>query len=211
MTEKIYKIGRNSDNDIVINDSKVSRYHCTLAQVSTHTYLIEDIDSAGGTYVNDLKTKRAIVTKNDLVRLASFSFDWALMDLVAEKPKAQAPVPPPIIAKPKTDNDYSEEFLGLKGIYDAYKTAKLAVMRGSTLKSTAIRAGLAFIPIIGVPLGMILSSNSTNIQEKIMALTEELKINYVCPKCKSFLGDMPWEYLANKKTCHCKAVWVKDN
>lgn len=211
MAEKIYKIGRNTDNDIVINDPKVSRYHCTLTQISTNTYIIEDIDSAGGTYVNDIKTKRELVTKQDIIRLNHVIFDWNLIGSEQIQVPTLLPVPVKIEPKLKTDNDYTQEFLQLKEIYEGYKTAKLTVMRGSTIKSTAIRAGLAFIPIIGVPLGMILSSNSTNTQEKIMALTEELKINYVCPKCKNFLGDMPWEYLANKKVCHCKAVWVKDN
>jgi len=211
MIEKTYKIGRNLDNDIVINDAKVSRYHCVITKISIHTYLIEDIDSAGGTYVNDIKTKRDIVTKNDSIRLASFVFDWALLDNNKETPKPQfISESDKISLKPKMDNDYTQEFLALKEIYEGYKTARLAIMRGSTIKSTAIRAGLALIPIIGVPLGMILSSNSTNMQEKIMALMEELKINYICPKCKTFLGDMPWEYLANKKSCHCKAIWVKE-
>ena len=49
-----------------------------------------------------------------------------------------------------------------------------------------------------------------NPQEKIFALTEEFKINYVCPKCKRFLGDLPWQNLANQKKCvACKATWVK--
>lgn len=213
MQEKIYKIGRNPDNDIVINDPKVSRYHCTLTQISTHTYMIEDMDSAGGTYINDIKTKRSIVTQNEVIRLSNHIFDWASLSA----PKAQVPIqiqtpkPPVIEEKPKEENDFTEEFLKLKEVYESYRNAKLAIMKGGTIKSTAIRAGLAFIPVIGVPLGMILSSNSTSMQEKMMALTETFKINYVCPKCKNFLQDLPWESLANKKKCHCKAIWVKDN
>jgi len=45
-------------------------------------------------------------------------------------------------------------------------------------------------------------------------LANQFKIDYVCPKCGTFLGEIPWESLAKKKRCPtngCRAKWVNDN
>lgn len=45
-------IGRDINNDIVINDSEISRNHCRLV-MSGDSYLIEDLGSTNGTWVNE--------------------------------------------------------------------------------------------------------------------------------------------------------------
>ena len=47
-------IGRNEHNDIVINDSFVSSEHACIT-VRKHSYLLTDLASTNGTYVNDRK------------------------------------------------------------------------------------------------------------------------------------------------------------
>lgn len=45
-------IGRDINNDIVINDSEISRRHCRLV-ISGESYMIEDLGSTNGTWMND--------------------------------------------------------------------------------------------------------------------------------------------------------------
>jgi adenylate cyclase len=45
-------IGRGADNDIVIDDKMVSRHHARL-ELQANTYLLMDLGSANGTWVND--------------------------------------------------------------------------------------------------------------------------------------------------------------
>ena len=46
-----YKIGRNSDMDIRIDDPTVSRIHAELVVTANGEYYLTDCDSSGGSYV----------------------------------------------------------------------------------------------------------------------------------------------------------------
>ncbi|MCU7549848.1 FHA domain-containing protein [Chitinophagaceae bacterium LB-8] len=136
----------------------------------------------------------------------------------------------------KDPNDYTSEFAKLELVYRSYNEIRCSLQGKGQLKMNVLRAApgaalgllLTFIlPHVGVPLltqfagygysvgssigGMlgIFISNSANNQEKIIALDEQFKMNYICPKCKTFPGFIPWKSLALKKCCdRCKAIWV---
>jgi pSer/pThr/pTyr-binding forkhead associated (FHA) protein len=198
---KQYKIGRNEDNDIKIKRPEVSGYHCTITIVSENVIVLEDNGSTNGTFVNGTRIKRALITPQDEVTLAKLRVKF---DKIFEKHSIAKSVPL------NQTLDFIEEFAQLKPVYEAYREAKLAAMGSDNLKQKGLQAALSFIPFVGSALG-ILASSTVNPQEKIFALTEEFKINYVCPKCKRFLGDLPWQNLANQKKCvACKALWIKN-
>ena len=96
---KTYKIGRNPDNDIVINDQSqhVSRYHATLTVHDNGTITIND-QSTNGTYVNGVKVKSRVdypVSTNDTIMFAKTAqFDWNLISKATIfKPAYIAPEP----------------------------------------------------------------------------------------------------------------------
>ena len=65
-------------------------------------------------------------------------------------------------------------------------------------------------PVGGIYLG---ARQSAKIPQQLQDLTNQFKIDYVCPKCGTFLGDIPWESLRNKKHCpvsSCQAKWVEE-
>ena len=65
-----YTIGRETGNEIVIEDPEVSRRHATLTRQGT-TYLLEDIGSTNGTYVNGKRvTAPVLLTNGDMIGLA---------------------------------------------------------------------------------------------------------------------------------------------
>jgi hypothetical protein len=43
------------------------------------------------------------------------------------------------------------------------------------------------------------------------AAQDQFKIDYVCPKCGTFLGELPWGSLAKRKSCQCKARWIRED
>lgn len=49
-------VGRNEDNDIILNDKKVSRKHA-IFKLDGQGALLEDLNSSNGTYVNGNKIK----------------------------------------------------------------------------------------------------------------------------------------------------------
>ncbi len=51
-------IGAMEDNDLVIEDDTVSRYHCRIYQ-DENSYLLQDLDSTNGTFINRVRIKEA--------------------------------------------------------------------------------------------------------------------------------------------------------
>jgi pSer/pThr/pTyr-binding forkhead associated (FHA) protein len=54
-----WKIGRNPDNDLIIPDYSVSRYHAILEHHKTQGFLWIDIGSRNGSFVNGKRVKKA--------------------------------------------------------------------------------------------------------------------------------------------------------
>jgi hypothetical protein len=62
-------IGRRKDNHIVIDDPRVSREHAQLRLRFDH-YVIYDLDSKAGTYINDQRITEGILRPGDVISLA---------------------------------------------------------------------------------------------------------------------------------------------
>ncbi|MDH5507604.1 MAG: FHA domain-containing protein [Anaerolineae bacterium] len=62
-------LGRNFDNDVIIQNDLVSRKHA-LILYEHGTFVIYDKQSTGGTYVNNQKVVRCVLNSGDLIQLA---------------------------------------------------------------------------------------------------------------------------------------------
>lgn len=70
-------IGRGKENDIVINDSTVSKEHAILIIDKNGNLFIKDVGSTNGTYVNHQKiSEKKMLQTTDDVLLGNFNFDW---------------------------------------------------------------------------------------------------------------------------------------
>ncbi len=186
-------IGRNPDCDLVLDQPQVSRRHARLSQVSDHVWLIEDLDSTGGTWVNGRRVKRAAVSTTDEVNCAGVSLPLKPIFDASSTAKNTPPAP--------------AGFITLEAVYETYESTRLRIQRNDQLKKTALRAGLSLIPFVGNAIG-ILASTQLGAQEQLAALDKEFKISYVCPSCKSFLGFTPWQGLVNMGSCaRCRKPW----
>ncbi|MCZ6683109.1 MAG: ATPase, T2SS/T4P/T4SS family [Planctomycetota bacterium] len=72
-------IGRQADNDIVINDSKASRKHCVIKQ-NAGTFRIKDF-SQNGTWIGQNRVDEGIIALGDVLRIGA-TFIRLLPDLV---------------------------------------------------------------------------------------------------------------------------------
>lgn len=62
-------IGRRADNHLVINDPRVSRVHAQIRPIKGH-YVIFDLNSKGGTFINNKRISQATLTRGDVISLA---------------------------------------------------------------------------------------------------------------------------------------------
>ncbi len=68
--KKLITIGRAEDNDLVLENVRVSRYHSKLEKINNHWYL-EDLASGNGTFVNGSRIERVPLSKSDLITIGS--------------------------------------------------------------------------------------------------------------------------------------------
>jgi aspartyl protease family protein len=74
---KVVTIGRSADNDITVNDGKVSRHHLQIIRDETGNFRAVDFGSTNGTFVNDRKISGEIVLSyNDAIRIGNTNLPW---------------------------------------------------------------------------------------------------------------------------------------
>jgi len=69
LTQPVINIGRRTDNHLVIEDARISRLHAQLRAVHGQ-YVIFDLDSTGGTWVNGERVKQSTLIPGDVVSLS---------------------------------------------------------------------------------------------------------------------------------------------
>jgi hypothetical protein len=69
ITEAVVAIGRSLDNDIILDDKRVSRRHAQLRR-RYGQYVLYDLDSTGGTTVNGQWVREAVLKPGDVLAFA---------------------------------------------------------------------------------------------------------------------------------------------
>ena len=68
LVKAVISIGRRLENDLVIDDRRVSRNHAQLRAVEGH-YVLLDLNSTGGTFVNGSRVSETVIYPNDTISL----------------------------------------------------------------------------------------------------------------------------------------------
>lgn len=69
LDQPVINVGRRLDNHIVIDDPRVSRNHAQIRAIKDH-FVIFDLNSSGGTYVNGDRINQSILFPGDVLSLA---------------------------------------------------------------------------------------------------------------------------------------------
>lgn len=92
LSRPVINIGRRADNHVVIEDRRVSRLHAQL-RVVQGLFVIFDLDSAGGTFVNGVKSQQAALFPGDVISLAG-------IELIYGQDPSETWLPPPGATEP---------------------------------------------------------------------------------------------------------------
>lgn len=139
LNKSYISIGRNDDNDLVIDNIKVSRYHAKIVKQDGR-WIIEDLNSSNGTYVNGKKIKNREVTENDTILIGGvplkLSHIFTSPKIVNTELKLSGNYLSYTVDGGKTIVDdisltiFPGEFVGLIGPAGAGKTTLMMMMNG---------------------------------------------------------------------------------
>ena len=77
LSNRDFLVGRGKGADIIINENLVSRRHAIIKK-KVNEYMICDLHSTNGVFINNLKMEKAILNNGDLIQIGScvFQFTW---------------------------------------------------------------------------------------------------------------------------------------
>jgi pSer/pThr/pTyr-binding forkhead associated (FHA) protein len=68
-------IGRHTNSQILLPDKVVSRQHAVIYNTKDGQWVVEDLDSANKTYLNDGEIRKADIKAGDIIRISDFSIE----------------------------------------------------------------------------------------------------------------------------------------
>ena len=69
-------LGRGSDCDIQVDRDSVSRRHCRIVRNESQGWIVEDLGSTNGSYVNDGPIQQASLRDGDLLKIGAAIFKF---------------------------------------------------------------------------------------------------------------------------------------
>jgi len=217
-----FTVGRKSDNKIVIDQPKISGYHCKIRLLNPMMFEIMDLGSTNGTFANKEKlipNKNYIFASNTQISLG-IEFPLNLTKIlkgiiILDVPKPiQNPVNPNSL-KPISKEEI-EVFYGLEEIWEEYTARQHqigSVANNWTLGGAAIGAiasvltggiGGAVIAAGSGLLGRYLGAQKSKEIKTDLNYENMFLVTYACPRCNESFQKRPWVTIRDCNKCKIK-------
>jgi|GEM_PF-2598694 len=188
MKPHVLRIGRQPDNDIVLDDPSVSSYHAVATLGSQNSGVLEDNDSSNGTFVDGLRIRRTPINTKSSILFGKLAFDSNKIFRFNKKP-----------------DDFTDEFKDLRVVWNSLESERTSII--AVQKKIDV---LLAIPYIG-RFVILLMSDHYHIETRKVKLKEDMRRLWVCPGCHQPLRDydwLTWNDCEHLKNCpRCKARW----
>ena len=115
-------LGRTKDNQIVLSDKLASRRHAKVT-FENGAYLVSDLDSTNGTYVNDTATKSTTLTAGDTIRIGNSCFRFEIVGETKHAATNGAHVEPvdAIVVEDEESAELAQEYAELHAALEALR------------------------------------------------------------------------------------------
>lgn len=233
-------VGRKGTQPFIITDKSVSSKHVKLTLLENGKVLVEDLNSTNGTFVNSIRIVKKVIDMDTVIQLGkeytfkvcdAISVPCSGKTFINNSNIQQTPKQENV---QEPDPEFIRRFAQLEEVWTKYQEEKITLQKGAASKNflrmlpMALLGSIGYliscipelssmripITLIGLGIGGIITyiayRSSTSLPEKMEELNQKFQIDYVCPKCKQFLGFIPFEGLKNRGHClTCKTKWIK--
>lgn len=217
-------VGKKGTQKLPITDPMVSRNHCKLTEQPDGAFLLEDLGSANGTFVNGSSVIRTRVTRDTIIQLGP-NLKVRVADLVGDQiPQSpQLPKPEPVpefSVKPLQYiwDEYQNELDEIRAKQKSINTWRMATPL-FTMASGVLTAATGGNPIgwilmiIGLCItvyAFVKTSNDDSDERRKIAL-DKFQTHYICPnpKCGHTHAQSPKILLQNKTCPFCKCKYIE--
>ncbi|MEN0064598.1 MAG: FHA domain-containing protein [Myxococcota bacterium] len=151
ITAQGLSIGRADERDVVISDPAASRHHGTLSPRGTD-YVLRDMGSANGLYVNSTRIRECVLADGDVIRIGNTEMRFSMQSAPRPAPAPSVPRPPPRTpppsqpapSQPAIPSRATPKPQGIQATSNAIlRVVALLVVGGGTFVSFLIVVGLA--------------------------------------------------------------------
>lgn len=161
-TKDVVDIGRIPTADIFIDNSGISRQHSRIERTIGGPYIVKDMGSTNGTFLNDMQINEAALNSKDVISLGKFSLHVTIESEEKSEPKKPAASPDDFdgttvlsaeqLARLRAEivNDHSSSF-GAKSAGNSKKSKSGSKSTGPSLSQILLWGGLLLgIVVVGV-------------------------------------------------------------
>jgi pSer/pThr/pTyr-binding forkhead associated (FHA) protein len=216
-------IGRNTDNDIVINDTLVSRSHCKIRLLFPQIIEIVDLDSSNGTFADGKRltanksyrfdTNVSLKLGKNYVFSIRHHFPSAV---IVPRPIPKPPTPQQPSSSSEITSDEKRRFLELKALWEDYQQRQSKagnLLNGYSIGGAALGivaaaltggAGALIFASGGGLLGRYLGQQKSNEIRQDLTYEDMFLQTYACPRCQESFQRRPWITIRDCFKCKIK-------
>jgi pSer/pThr/pTyr-binding forkhead associated (FHA) protein len=215
---KAFIVGSDQSADYVLQHESISGKHCEIEPLEDGTLSIRDLDSSNGTFINQRRIRRTILSQGDEIKLGKYSISSE--ELIGAYQS--------FYREHKTD--YKEEYQQTLGLFKEFQDKKDKII---DKPKTAIYARLGIIVLLAIAymftrnnlnvlytifiasaaiitiLSGIFNRSPVKKNEEIDKLLLAYEDKLVCPKCSSQMLNHGYSYWVGKTSCNngkCDAI-----
>ncbi len=115
LSAPLITIGRHLDNDLVLDDPRVSRQHLQML-ANRGKYILQDLNSSAGTFVNGIKVKKHSLQPGDVINVATIELIYG--EDTGGPPEVTPPYKPGPAAEPTDERITPVDFRITKQLRD---------------------------------------------------------------------------------------------
>ena len=183
----------------------VSRHHISLQSAGNGKWIIKNLNERNVTFVNGIAVESKTISESDKVELGNshYLFSWDAL----KEPKVE-----------------TVDFTPLKRIWTEYDELKFDSQIAER-KFNAARSATGIITMLAIACSLILGhgpiyillyavaigisvvftyqayKKSTEVPQQQRELTKRFQQQYICPKCRQFLGFVDYDILVQSDAC----------